>query len=118
MTRLRQQMLDELERRNYSASTARAYIRTVEEFARYCKRSPDHLGPEHIRRYQAHLFRDRRLALIYVAFLRQQRYKRVKSGSSMEQQSAQHLYYPGAPRRMKTEPPRCAVTTSESRFPG
>ena len=27
MTRLRQQMLDELERRNYSASTVRSYIR-------------------------------------------------------------------------------------------
>ena len=79
MTRLRQMMLEELERRNYSASTIRIYIRTVEEFARYFKRSPDRLGPEHIRRYQAHLFRDRGPALIFVAFLRQQRYKRVKS---------------------------------------
>ena len=50
MTRLRQMMLKELERRNYSASTIRIYIRTVEEFARYFKRSPDRLGPEHIRR--------------------------------------------------------------------
>ena len=95
MTRLRRMMLEELERRNYSASTICIYIRTVEEFARYFKRSPDHLGPEHIRRYQAHLFRDRGLALIFVAFLRQQRYKRVKSGSSA-QQSAKHLYYPGS----------------------
>ena len=62
MTRLRQMMLEELERRNYSASTIRIYIRTVEEFARYFERSPDRLGPEHIRRYQAHLFRDRGLA--------------------------------------------------------
>ena len=46
MTRLRQQMLDELERRNYSASTVRAYIRTVENFAHYFKRRPDRLGPE------------------------------------------------------------------------
>ena len=67
MTRLRQQMLDELERRNYSASTVRAYIRTVEDLARYFKRRPDQLGPEHIRQYQAHLFRDRKLAANTVA---------------------------------------------------
>jgi integrase/recombinase XerD len=67
MTRLRQQMLDELERRNYSASTVRAYIRTVEDLARYFKRRPDQLGPEHIRQYQAHLFRDRQLAANTVA---------------------------------------------------
>jgi len=67
MTRLRQQMLDELERRNYSASTVRAYIRTVEDLARYFKRRPDQLEPEHIRQYQAHLFRDRKLAANTVA---------------------------------------------------
>ena len=62
MTRLRQQMLDELERRNYSANTIRSYIRAVEGFAGYFKQPPDQLGPEHIRKYQAHLFRDRKLA--------------------------------------------------------
>ena len=61
MTRLRRQMLDELERRNYAASTIRAYIRAVEELARYFKRRPDRLGPKQIREYQAHLFRDRKL---------------------------------------------------------
>ncbi len=67
MTQLRRQMLDELERRNYSANTVRTYIRTVEDLARYFKRRPDQLGPEHIRQYQAHLFRDRKLALNTVA---------------------------------------------------
>ncbi len=62
MTQLRRQMLDELERRNYSASTVRAYIRTVENFAQYFKSRPDRLGPEQIRQYQAHLFRERKLA--------------------------------------------------------
>jgi site-specific recombinase XerD len=33
----------------------------VEEFARYFGRSPYRLGPDHIRQYQAHLFRDRKL---------------------------------------------------------
>jgi len=49
-------MLGELERRNYSQSTVRTYVRTIEDFARYFKRSPDQLGPEHIREYQAYLF--------------------------------------------------------------
>ncbi len=67
MTQLRRQMLEELERRNYSANTVRTYIRTVEDLARYFKRRPDRLGPEHIRQYQAHLFRDRKLAANSVA---------------------------------------------------
>lgn len=62
MTRLRKTMLEELERRNYSQSTTRAYIHTVEDFARYFKRPPDQLGPEHIREYQAQLFSTRKLA--------------------------------------------------------
>ena len=61
MTRLRKLMLEELERRNYSQSTVRTYVRTVEDFAQYFKRSPDQLGPEHIREYQAYLFRERKL---------------------------------------------------------
>src|SRR5580658_4263600 len=54
-------MLEELERRNYSPSTTRAYLRAVEEFARYFNRPPDQLGPDHIRQYQAYLFRERKL---------------------------------------------------------
>jgi site-specific recombinase XerD len=62
MTRLRKMMLEELQRRNYSQSTTTTYIRTVEDFARYFKRRPDELGPEHIREYQAQLFSKRKLA--------------------------------------------------------
>ena len=50
-------MLEELQRRNYSEATTRCYIRTVEDFAKRFKRSPDRLGPEHIREYQAELFK-------------------------------------------------------------
>ena len=61
VTRLRKLMLEELERRNYCQSTIRAYVLAVSDFARYFNRPPDQLGPEHIREYVAHLFRDRKL---------------------------------------------------------
>src|ERR1035438_7956017 len=50
-------MLEELQRLNYSENTTRAYIRTVEDFAKRFRCSPDRLGPEHIREYQAELFK-------------------------------------------------------------
>ncbi len=62
MTHLRQVMLDELQRRNYSQSTVRSYIYAVEDFAKYFRRSPERLGPEQIRQYQAYLFRERKLS--------------------------------------------------------
>jgi integrase/recombinase XerD len=62
VTHLRQRMLDELQRRNYSQSTVRSYIYAVEDFAKYFHRSPERLGPEHIRKYQAYLFRERKLS--------------------------------------------------------
>ena len=61
MTHLRNMMLEELQRRNYSQSTARAYIRAVRDFTEHFHQSPDQLGPEHLRQFQAHLFRDRKL---------------------------------------------------------
>ena len=56
MTHLRKIMLEELQRRHYSEGTTRYYIRHVERFARHFNCSPDRLGPQHIRQYQAHLF--------------------------------------------------------------
>ena len=61
MTHLRQKMLDELQRRNYSQNTVYTYLHAVEDFSRYFHRSPDRLGPDHIRQYQAYLFRERKL---------------------------------------------------------
>ncbi|HEX2712101.1 MAG TPA: site-specific integrase [Candidatus Acidoferrales bacterium] len=62
MTHLRKMMLEELQRRHYSEATTRYYIRKVEAFARHFRRSPDRLGPQHIREYQAHLFAKRKLS--------------------------------------------------------
>src|ERR1700739_3478039 len=54
-------MLEELERRNYSAGTTRSYLRFVERFAQHFGKSPDKLGPDHLRTYQAYLLRERKL---------------------------------------------------------
>ena len=55
-------MLEELERRNYAPGTIHAYLRTVEHFARHFRYPRDRLGPEHIRQYQAAMFRTWKLA--------------------------------------------------------
>ena len=67
MTQLRQKMLEELQRRNYSHRTAKLYLRIVRDFAQYFHRSPDKLGPEQIRQYQANLFHTRKLTAASVA---------------------------------------------------
>jgi integrase/recombinase XerD len=62
MTPLRQRMLEELQRRNYSPKTIRLYLRHVAEFAKHFHRSPDQLGAEDIRQYQLFLIREKKLA--------------------------------------------------------
>lgn len=61
MTRLRQMMLEELQRRNYSEITTRKYLRVVSDFAKHFGKSPDKLGPNELRTYQAYLLRERKL---------------------------------------------------------
>ncbi len=63
MTRLRKMMLEELQRRNYSPATIRQYLYTVTDFAKYFGKSPDKLGPDHLRTFQAYLLADRKLAV-------------------------------------------------------
>ncbi len=58
MTPLRQRFIDDMQRRNYSSKTVRAYVGAVLRFARHFGRSPADLGPEHIRVYQISLLRE------------------------------------------------------------
>jgi integrase/recombinase XerD len=61
VTRLRKIMLEELQRRNYSAITTRNYLRVVADFAKHFGKSPDKLGLNELRTYQAYLLRERKL---------------------------------------------------------
>lgn len=60
MTELRQRYLQDLRRRNYSPKTLQTYVECVSLFARYFKRSPEELGPEHIREYQRYLVEEKK----------------------------------------------------------
>ena len=54
MTHLRQRMQEDLRLRNFSERTIRHYTHTVAEFAKYFHKSPDQLGPEHVRAFLLH----------------------------------------------------------------
>src|SRR5215469_8023856 len=62
MTQLRQRMLEELQRRNYSAGTIRLYLLHVAAFAQHFHRPPDQLGAEEIRQYQLFLIQEKKRA--------------------------------------------------------
>ncbi len=101
MTHLRSMMLEELQRRNYSQQTIKAYLQAVWEFAKYFHRSPAELGPEHIREYQAHLFSVRKLSGNTVAqrtaALRFLFVKTLKRPYMLE-----HIPFPKVPLRLPT----------------
>jgi integrase/recombinase XerD len=63
MTPLRQRVLEDLQIRHYSPNTARAYIRSIAEFAKHFGKSPDLLGAEQIREYQLYLIKEKRVSL-------------------------------------------------------
>ena len=101
MTHLRKMMLEELQRRNYSKQTTKAYLRTVWEFAKYFHRSPAELGPDQIREFQAHLFSVRKLSGNSVAqrtaALRFLFVKTLKRTDMLE-----HIPFPKVPLRLPT----------------
>ena len=60
MTPLRKRMIDEMELRNYSPKTVKLYVDNVARFARYFGKSPDQLGPEHVKKYLLHLVQEKK----------------------------------------------------------
>jgi integrase/recombinase XerD len=83
MTPLRKRMMEELQLRNLSPITADTYIRAIERFAKYFRKSPAEMGPEQVREYLLHLLGEKKvvastilvnraaLKFIYVATLKQ-----------------------------------------------
>jgi len=99
VTQLRKMMLDELQRRNYSQTTVKGYLKIVEAFANHFHRRPDQLGPEHIRAYQVYMFEERKLnartVAQHTAALRFFFCKTLRRVYSVEE-----VPYPKAPRRL------------------
>lgn len=101
MTHLRKMMLEELQRRHYSHRTAKTYVRIVRDFAQHFHRSPNQLGPEQIRQYQAHLFQTKKLAPATVSqYTSALRFFFVKT--LRKQFLAEHIPFPKQPRRLPT----------------
>ena len=99
MPRLRQTMLEALQRRNYSQTTVKAYLHSVEAFSQYFHRPPDQLGPEQIRSYQVYLLKERKMGVrtvgLHTAALRFFFCKTLKRSYPVEE-----VPYPKTPRQL------------------
>ena len=99
MTDLRQRMLEELQRRNFSETTIKTYVRVVEDFARYFGKRPDRLNEHDIRKYQVHLLQERKLTIktvrLHTAALRFFYVKTLRRRYLHED-----LPYPKSPKRL------------------
>jgi integrase/recombinase XerD len=60
MTALRERMIQDMQLRNLSPGTIKAYVGAVARFAKHFGRSPDQLAEEHVRRYLLHLMQQSR----------------------------------------------------------
>jgi integrase/recombinase XerD len=63
VTKFLERMREELVRRNYAESTIRSYLRIVEDFHQYAGKRLNHLGPDDLRHYHAHLLEEQKLAV-------------------------------------------------------
>ena len=99
MTRLREVMLEELQRRNFAQTTLQYYLKAVEDFALHFGKPPDQLNGDHLRQYQVYLLNERKLqprtARLHVCALRFFFIKTLKRRLPLDD-----IPYPKAPRRL------------------
>jgi site-specific recombinase XerD len=62
MTPLRRRMIEDMQLRNFSPHTIRAYVDRIAQFARHFGKSPALLGPAEVRSYLVHLVQQRRVS--------------------------------------------------------
>jgi len=62
MTPLRQRFIEDLQLRNCSPLTIKAYVHHVRELARYFNQSPEQLSDDHIHRYLVYLLHGKQVA--------------------------------------------------------
>ena len=101
MTELRQRMLEELQRRNFSSSTIRGSVRTVRDFAAYFHKPPDQPGVEQVHQFQLHMLRDRKLA----------------TGTVQNRMTALHFFFKKVLKRHDPELYDMALTRRPRSFP-
>jgi integrase/recombinase XerD len=62
MTPLRRRMIEDMQLRNLSSETQRAYVHYIRGLAQFYQTSPEQLGLEEVREYQLHLVQERQLS--------------------------------------------------------
>ena len=62
MTKLREQMVQDMTLRGLSPNTQRAYLRAVTQLAQYYDRSPDRVSNREVKAYLLHLHQDEKRA--------------------------------------------------------
>lgn len=67
MSKLREQMLRDMDLKGFSDKTKKVYIEHVARFAKYYKKSPELLGDEEIKQYLHHLLKEKKLSRSYNA---------------------------------------------------
>ena len=62
MTPTRARMIEDMQLRNFSPHTQRAYVRAVAKLAQHFNKSPDLLGPDEVRAYLIHMVQRQRVS--------------------------------------------------------
>ncbi|MCX5799769.1 MAG: site-specific integrase [Candidatus Eisenbacteria bacterium] len=99
MSSLRQRMIEDLRIRNYSQNTINVYTRCVASYASHFGKSPDLLGPKHIRDYQLFLVKSKRAswALFNQTVCALRFFYQVTLG---RRESVEHIAYPRREKRL------------------